>query len=147
MKLLILAPIALLVGCRSSGTIATIQHADGSGYTRYDYVAVGGGARPGTMIVVAQTVGSNAPVVLSNASGPPVVPAALGGAANIATGATLAGLWPDRDENVTTVIQGEPRAPMMEPPTRPPRPPARPPNSTWPPGHRPYSDRPHNRGH
>lgn len=143
----ILVSIAVaLCGCRSAGKIADVQHADGNGFTRFSYVAVGGGTRPGAMIVISQIFGTNTtpPTVVATAHGPPATSALLGLVGDVGSAATLGALWPNQHENnsSTTVIQGDPPAPPIVPPTpaRPSRPPWGPPNG-WEGRH------PHNRGH
>jgi len=126
--------LVALCGCAYVRPIATIKHADGSGETKLSFVVAGGIVRPGVIAVFAEVKGSNSPVILMNASGPPIAPSITGAAGNVAAAATLSGLWPDQSDHVssTTVIQDEPRAGPIPPP---PPPPARPPS--WPPGHRP----------
>ena len=148
MKALLVIP--LLCGCAMSRDIATIPHADGNGYTKVTYVAVGGGARPGTMLVFAQSYATNGtnvtipPVVLNGANGAPALPSILGGAAGIAgqVGAAFAygtGFESDKTTINNSVIPANPPpAPPVSPPPAP-RPP-------WgPPPGRPRS--PHNGGH
>jgi hypothetical protein len=145
LKLLCLAPLLALCGCAISRDIATVQHEDGSGVTKYRYVAAGGIFRPGVIFVVSQTTGSNPPAILIQASGSPMAPSVLGAAGMVGAAAALGATLPDNDYNATTVIANEPHAPMMEPPRMPPRPPAHPPNR--PPINRPPNNRPPNRGH
>lgn len=128
-----------LSGCAYVRPIATIKHADGSGETKITYVVAGGIVRPGVIAVFAEVKGSNSPVILMNASGPPIAPSITGAAGNVASAATLSGLWPEHKENVstTTVIQDEPRAG----PIPPPNPIVHPPNGR-PPSNRPANNPP-----
>ena len=134
--------LCLLVGCSYNKPLGRVPHLDGSGYTEYRVMAGGGVLRPGVIVIVSQTLGSNPPVVLTQASGPPMAPNLLGNATGAATG-LLAGYAIGRgsgDGDTTTIIQGEPPAPMMEPPKAPPKPPVHPPNGRPPdnrPPHRP----------
>lgn len=141
MKALLLLPL-LLCGCAYTRPIAVIQHADGSGETKLSYVVAGGIIRPGVIAVFAEVKGSNTPVMFLNASGPPIAPSITGAAGNVAAAATLSGLWPDHSDNIssTTVIQDEPRAGPIVPPSPPStsRPPFGPP--PW------HGTKPHNKG-
>lgn len=126
----ILAPLIMLLfcGCAISRDIVTIPHVDGSGSTRYKYIAAGGVIRPGIIVVVQETIGSNQPVVLSQANGTPLAPAVFGVAGNVGTALALGSTWPENQENVsTTVVQpanisipNPPRADPIFPPGPPP---------------------------
>lgn len=137
MKTFLLLSLSLLSGCAYTRPIATIQHADGSGETKLSYVVAGGVIRPGVIAVFAEVKGSNSPVILMQASGPPIAPSITGAAGNVAAAATLSGLWPDQSDNVSTVIQDEPRAPMIQPPKMPatPRRPVKSPHDNRAPAH------------
>lgn len=125
MKFLLLVSLAALTGCATSRDICVIKHADGSGETRYKYIAAGGIIRPGVIVVVCETVGSNAPVVLTQASGSPILPSVVQMSGVVGAAATLGGtLKPDETHNSsTTVIQEQQRQtppPVNPPPSRPP---------------------------
>lgn len=146
-----LITISLLAacGCSYSREIGKVKHLDGSGTTTYRAIHAGGLIRPGVIVVVSQTLGSNAPVVLVQASGPPAAPSLTGAAGLVAQAATFGAALNRGGGDDTTIIVDDERSPMMEPPKMPPNPVVRPPS--WPPGHRPFQDRPHkqppNRGH
>lgn len=140
----------LLCGCSYSRKLATVHHVDGSGTTSYRAIHAGGILRPGVIVVVSQTLGSNPPVVLVQASGPPAAPSLTGAAGMVATAAAFgAALGRDEGGNQTTVIMDEPRAPMIDPPKppKPPNPVVHPPNgrppASRPPKHRPPSNARH----
>lgn len=133
---LILAIVLFLTGCAYSRPITTIKHADGSGETTYRYIGVGGIVRPGMGVIVCEVKGSNSPMVLMNASGPPIAPSITGAAGNVASAAVLGGLWPQDSINTTTVIQDEPRAGPIPPPNPPVHPPNGRPPSNRPPRHK-----------
>lgn len=109
-----------LCGCAQSRNIATVKHADGSGATHYRYIAAGGFFRPGVIVVVSETVGSNAPVVLTQASGAPMAPGLMGTPAAIAE-AALIGRGLAKSGNETTVIRDDPAPGPIMPPTHTPR--------------------------
>lgn len=117
--LLVAAAGIMLSGCAFSRDIAKVKHFDGSGETTYRYIAAGGIFRPGVIVIVSQTIGSNAPAVLVQASGPPAAPSLLGGAGEIASAFVFGKALGDRENNNTTIIQGDPPAPMIVPPTLP----------------------------
>lgn len=119
MKLSFLFVLCLsLFGCATSRDIVIIPHADGSGYTRYKYIAAGGIIRPGVIMVVAETIGSNAPVVMTQASGSPILPSAVQMSGFIGAAATLGATHkPDETHNSsTTVIQEGQRSTTPGPP-------------------------------
>lgn len=129
--------IATLCGCKTTGTIA-IPRVDGSGTNYYHYAGVGGVIRPGIMIVFSES-GSNGPPVLAQGVGSPIAPSILGVAANVGSGLALGSTLRPDEESTTTVIQGEPRAGPIVPPTPPTsRPPFGPP--PW------HGGNPHNKG-
>lgn len=120
MKALLILPL-LLCGCASSRNIATILHADGSGYTTYKYITAGGIIRPGVIVIVAETVGSNAPVVLTQASGSPILPSAVQMSGMVGAAATLgATLRPDEHNSSTTLNTVETPSTPKPSPVRPP---------------------------
>ena len=130
-------------GCSYNKPLGRVPHLNGSGYTEYRYISAGGIIRPGLGVIVAQTFGTNPPpAVLIQGQGPPMAPNLLGNATGAATG-LLAGyaLGRGSDGDTTTIIQGDPPAPMMDPPKAPPKPPVHPPNGR-PPGNRPPNNRP-----
>lgn len=141
MRLLLLLSL-LLCGCSYTKPLARVPHLDGSGYTEYRVVAAGGALRPGVIVVVAQTVGSNAPVILTQANGPPMLPNLFGNATGAAAGlfAGYAIGHDDHEGGNTTVIQGDPREGPIVPPV--PNPSSRPPFGP-PPWH---GQHPHNKG-
>ena len=148
-----LLPWLLLIGggCSYSKPLLSLPHADGSGVTHYRAIHVGGVLRPGVVVVVQETVGTNAPCVLTTAHGTPLAPAVFGVAGNVGAALALGStLRPDESHNSssTTVIQGKPsEGPMGLPgppgPPGPSGPPSRPPFGP-PPWH---GSHPHNKGH
>lgn len=139
----LLCVVLLVSGCSYNKHLGRVPHLDGSGYTEYRVLAGGGVLRPGVIVIVSQTLGSNPPVVLTQANGPPMAPNLLGNATGAATG-LLAGYAIGRGSDsgdTTTIIQGDPPAPMMEPPKAPAKPPVHPPNGR-PPNNRPPHNRP-----
>lgn len=141
MRYLILL-LSLLTGCSYSKSLGRVQHPDGSGWTEYRTLSAGGITRPGVLVIISQTFGSNPPVVLTKAEGPPMAPNLLGNATGAAAG-LFAGYAIGNDDNGgnTTVIQSEPRAPMIVPPKPPPPAPVHSPNGR-PPNNRPPNNRP-----
>lgn len=142
--------LSALCGCSYSKSLGRVQHPDGSGWTEYRTLSAGGITRPGVLVIISQTFGSNPPVVLTKAEGPPMAPNLLGNATGTAAG-LFAGYAIGKDDGGgnTTIIQGDEPSPMIEPP-KPPKPPpnpvVRPPNGR-PPANRPPITRPLNRGH
>lgn len=135
MKSLLLLPI-ILCGCSYSKPVP------GAPYLRA--VHIGGWIRPGINLVVLEP-GSNAPVVVTQASGQPVLGNMLGTATGAAAGFMAGyGIGRNNDDggNNTTIIQGEPPAGPIVPPA-PPAVPSRPPFGP-PPWH---GSNPHNKGH
>lgn len=117
-----------LAGCSYKKHLGTVEHIDGSGRTRYDELKGGGFLRPGVIVIVSQTYGSNPPVVLTQASGAPIAPGLLGAPSQIAE-AALIGRGLAKSGNSTTVVESSPPpAPIPDDPPKPP---------DWPPGHRP----------
>lgn len=143
-RLLIILPV--LCGCSYSRNLATVPHVDGSGSTSYRAIHAGGILRPGVIVVVSQTLGSNPPVVLVQASGPPAAPSLTGAAGMVATAAAFGAALGQDEGNQTTVIMDEPRAPMIDPPPKPPKPVVHPPNGR-PPANRPPNNRPPGHNH
>ncbi len=143
MKLLFLVFAGIVGGCATSRTIATIKHADGSGVTTYKYIAAGGIIRPGVIVLVQETVGNNAPVVLTQASGSALAPSVISASGIVGAAATLgATLRPDKSQNTSTTTLNQVEPPGAPRPTLPPSSPSRPPFGP-PPWH---SSNPHNKG-
>jgi hypothetical protein len=148
MRFAILLPLLALTGCMSySREVANVKHVDGSGTTTYRAIHAGGILRPGVIVVVSQTLGSNPPIVLVQASGPPMTPALMGAAGTVGAAFALgAALKPD-ENTTTTVIEAAPT--VVKPPSviKPPAPTPVPTPPNRPPGNRPPYNRPPNRGH
>lgn len=133
-----------LCGCSYVKPLQRVMHPDGTNYTQFFYIRGGGALGPGLGAIVYHSTGGNPPAVLVQGTGPPMAPNLLGNATGAATG-LLAGYAIGRgssDGDTTTIIQGDPPAPMMEPPKAPPQPPVHPPNGR-PPDNRPPNNRPH----
>lgn len=127
-----LIPILLLLcGCSYSKPIKG---------TNLRAIHVGGVLRPGVVLVVDDSGGTNAPTIFTQASGPAVLGNMLGTATGAAAGFFAGYAVGENSSDTTTVIQGDPHAPMIEPPK--PSPPSRPPFGP-PPWH---GKNPHNKG-
>lgn len=131
MNRLALLACLLLCGCSYSKPIKG---------TNLRAVHVGGVLRPGITVIVADPCETNLPTIISQASGPAVAGNLLGTATGAAAG-FFAGyaVGENNHDGNTTVIQGNPRAGPIVPPTPPAsRPPFGPP--PW------HGQKPHNKG-